>query len=81
MDQELSAYAQFLQHMQVYETLKFAIRHEDIGLFRRIFPQCAVLFTGANKQEHAFLFVYDMAYTDFDYWYRAAKSNSFKCTS
>jgi hypothetical protein len=44
--------------MEVYKTLKYAIKIADIGLLRRAFVRCSVLFQGASKKNYAFLSLY-----------------------
>lgn len=58
VDYELSAHAKFLQQMEVYKTLKLAIKRGDIGLIRRVFPQCSILFQGSSKKKYAELALY-----------------------
>jgi hypothetical protein len=58
IDVEFSAHAKFLQQMAIYRTLKYAIKRADIGLIRRIFVQCVILFHWSNKSKYAFLSLY-----------------------
>lgn len=44
--------------MEVYKTLKRSIRYADIGLIRRMFARCALIFHGSNKQKYAHLSLY-----------------------
>ncbi|KAL4861150.1 hypothetical protein BDV12DRAFT_73472 [Aspergillus spectabilis] len=44
--------------MEVYKTLKLAIKRADIGLIRRVFARCCLLFHGSNKSKYAFLSLY-----------------------
>jgi hypothetical protein len=58
VDLEYSAHAKFLQQMEVYKTLKLAIKRADIGMLRRLFARCCILFHGGNKSKYAFLSLY-----------------------
>lgn len=58
IDHEISSHAKFLQQMEVYKTLKFAIKRGDTGILRRTFPRCALLFAGASKTKYADLSLY-----------------------
>lgn len=58
VDVEYSAHAKFLQQMEIYKTLKLAIKRADIGIIRRAFARCCLLFHGSNKSKYAFLSLY-----------------------
>lgn len=55
---ELAAHAKFIAHMEVYKTLKQAIRVADIGLMKQVFPWSSVLFQGVSKSKYASLSLY-----------------------
>lgn len=57
-DNERSAHAKFLQQMEVYKTLKQAIKVADIGILRRIIARCCLLFIGSSKSNYAHLSLY-----------------------
>lgn len=57
-DHELAAHAKFIAHMEVYKTLKQAIRVADIGLMKQAFPRSSILFQGASKSKYASLSLY-----------------------
>jgi hypothetical protein len=44
--------------METYRSLKYAIKHGDIGIIEQIFPRCCLLFHGANKTRYGFLSLY-----------------------
>jgi hypothetical protein len=58
IDYEFSAHAKFLQQMQTYKTLKYAIKYADIGLIKRILVRCCLLFHGSGQSKYAFLSLY-----------------------
>lgn len=58
VDYEFSAHAKFLQQMETYKTLKYAIKHADIGLIKRALARCCLLFHGSDKSKYAFLSLY-----------------------
>jgi hypothetical protein len=58
IDHEFSAHAKFLQQMETYKTLKYAIKHADVGLIKRALARCCLLFHGSNKSKYAFLSLY-----------------------
>src|SRR5947208_757837 len=43
IDHEFSAHAKFLQQMETYKTLKYAIKHADVGLIKRVLARCCLL--------------------------------------
>jgi hypothetical protein len=55
---QLLAHNRFLCQMETYKTLKYAIKCADIGLIKRIFARCCLLFEGSNKRKYAFLSLY-----------------------
>lgn len=57
-DYEYCNHAKFLQQMELYKTLKQAIKRADIGLIKRTFPRCALLFHGSKKRNYADLSCY-----------------------
>jgi len=58
IDYEFSAHAKFLQQMETYKTLKYAIKHADVGLIKRALARCCLLFHGSDKSKYAFLSLY-----------------------
>lgn len=58
IDYEFSAHAKFLQQMETYKTLKYAIKHADVGLIKRVLARCCLLFHGSDKSKYAFLSLY-----------------------
>lgn len=58
VDLEFSAHAKFLQQMEVYKSLKLAIKLADIGMIRRVIARCCILFNGSSKSKYAFLSLY-----------------------
>ena len=57
-DYEFSAHAKFVQQMEIYKSLKLAIKLGDIGIIRRILVQCCLLFPGTKKTRYSFLSMY-----------------------
>jgi hypothetical protein len=58
IDYEYAAHAQFLQQMEVYKSLKHAIKCADIGMIKRVFARCCLLFQGSNKTKYTHLSLY-----------------------
>ena len=58
IDYEFSAHAKFLQQMETYKTLKYAIKHTNVGLIKRALARCCLLFHGSDKSKYAFLSLY-----------------------
>jgi hypothetical protein len=58
VDIEFSAHAKFLQQMETYKTFKYAIKHADVGLIKRVLARCCLLFHGSDKSKYAFLSLY-----------------------
>ncbi|KAH7394801.1 hypothetical protein BKA66DRAFT_606463 [Pyrenochaeta sp. MPI-SDFR-AT-0127] len=58
VDYEFSARAKFLQQMETYKTVKYAIKHADVGLIKRALARCCLLFHGSDKSKYAFLSLY-----------------------
>lgn len=58
IDFPVSTHAKFLQQMAIYKILKKAIKYVGIGIIRRIFAQCCLLFHGSKKSKYAFLSLY-----------------------
>jgi hypothetical protein len=44
--------------MEVYKTLKLAIKRADVGMIRRVIARCCILFHGSSKSKYAFLSLY-----------------------
>lgn len=55
---ELSTHSKFLQQMEIYKTLKQAIKIADIGLIHRVIARCCLLFNGASKSNYTKLSLY-----------------------
>lgn len=58
VDQEFIAHCRFIQQMETYMSLKYAIKHADIGIIERIFARCCLLFHGSKKRKYASLSLY-----------------------
>lgn len=58
VDYEFSAHSKIAQQMETYLTLKLAIKLGDIGLIKRTFARCCLLFPGTTKSKYAFLSLY-----------------------
>jgi hypothetical protein len=58
IDDEFSAHAKFLQQMETYKTLKYAIKRADVGLIKRVLVRCCLLFLGSGHPKYAFLSLY-----------------------
>ena len=58
VDYEFSAHCKIVQQMETYLTLKLAIKFGDIGLIKRSFAWCCLLFPGTTKARYAFLSLY-----------------------
>ena len=52
------AYAKFLQQMETYKTLKYAIKYADVSLIKQALVWYCLLFHGSNKPKYAFLSLY-----------------------
>ena len=52
-EQESMNHVCFLQLVEVYKTLKYAIKHADIGLIRRVVNTYCVLFEGSKQYKYA----------------------------
>lgn len=57
-DMELRNHVLFLQHVQTYLLLKFAIKHADIGLLRRAVDRCCIYFHGSGQHKYAYEMLY-----------------------
>ena len=58
VDFEFSAHCKVVQQMETYLTLRLAIKFGDIGLIKRTFARCCLLFPGTTKAKYAFLSLY-----------------------
>ena len=58
IDFPFSTHAKVLQQIAIYKILKKSIKYADIGILRRIFAQCCLLFHGSKKSKYAFLSLY-----------------------
>jgi hypothetical protein len=52
-DEEFTNHVRFLQQMETYCTLKYAIKHGDLGLIQRIIPRCCFYFHGSKSFNYA----------------------------
>jgi hypothetical protein len=52
-EQEFKNHVLFLQQMETFLTLNYAIKHGDIGLIERCVNQCILYFHGANNRQYA----------------------------
>lgn len=57
-DTKLRNHILFLQHMQTYLLLKYAIKRADIGLLRRAIDRCCVYFHGSAQHKYAYEMLY-----------------------
>jgi hypothetical protein len=58
VDHKFVAHCRFLCQMETYKSLKYAIKHADIGIIERVFARCCLLFHGSKKKRYAFLSLY-----------------------
>lgn len=58
VDHKFLAHCRFLCQMETYKSLKYAIKHADIGIIERVFARCCLLFHGSKKKKYAFLSLY-----------------------
>src|SRR5207253_4967520 len=58
IDFEYANHAKFLQLTETYKTLKFAIKHADVGLIKRAIARCCIYFQGSRQSKYAFLSLY-----------------------
>ena len=52
-DEEFINHIRYLQEVETYCTLKYAIKHADVGLLQRILPRCCMYFLGSNATNYA----------------------------
>lgn len=52
VDIEFRSHCRFLQEVQVYMNLSYAIKHGDIGHIRQLLPKLAILFYGAGQNNY-----------------------------
>jgi hypothetical protein len=52
-DEEFINHVRYLQEVETYCTLKYAIKHADIGLLQRVLPRCLVYFHGTGATNYA----------------------------
>src|SRR5438309_1892634 len=53
-DKEFNNYIHYLQQVKIYTTLKYAIKHADIGLIKRVIDRCCLYFHGSKQTNYAF---------------------------
>lgn len=58
IDHVFVSHCRFLNQMETYRTLKYAIKHGDIGVIERSFARCCLIFNGSKKTKYAFLSLY-----------------------
>lgn len=58
VDHTFVAHCRFIHQVETYKSLKYAIKHADIGIIERIFARSCLLFHGAKKSKYAFLSLY-----------------------
>ena len=51
-DEVFRNHVRFIQDMALYLTLKFAIKHADIGLIERVIVRCCLIFAGSGKPRY-----------------------------
>lgn len=54
IDEEFTNHIHFMQQAETYFTLKYAIKHADVGLIKRVISRCCVYFSGSNHSNYAF---------------------------
>jgi len=47
-DEEFINHVRYLQEVETYCTLKYAIKHADVGLLQRVLPRCLLYFHGSG---------------------------------
>ena len=52
-DEEFENHIHFLQVAETYLVLKYAIKHADIGLLRRVIARCCYIFIGSGASNYA----------------------------
>lgn len=57
-DDELRNHIRFLELAEVYQLLKYAIKHGDIGLIRRVIDRCCIFFHGSGQHKYAYEMLY-----------------------
>ena len=57
-DMELRNHVLFLQYIQTYLLLKYAIKHANIGLLRRAIDRCCIYFHGSVQHKYAYKILY-----------------------
>lgn len=58
VDQEFVVHCRFIQQMETHMSLKYAIKHADIGIIECIFARSCLLFHGSKKRKYAYLSLY-----------------------
>jgi len=53
-DEEFLNHIHFMQQAETYFTLKYAIKHADVGLIERVIHRCCAYFSGSNHSNYAF---------------------------
>ena len=53
-DEEFRNHVRYLQQVETYATLKYAIKHADIGLIERVIDRCCIYFHGSKQTNYAF---------------------------
>ena len=54
IEEEFMNHIHFMQQAETYFTLKYAIKHGDIGLIERVIHRCCLYFNGSNQSNYAF---------------------------
>ena len=53
-DAEFFNHIRFLQVIDTYKLLKYAIKHADIGLLKRVIPRLCLYFAGSSSKNYAY---------------------------
>jgi hypothetical protein len=53
-DTEFFNHIRFLQVIDTYKLLKYAIKHADIGLLKRVIPRLCLYFAGSSSKNYAY---------------------------
>jgi uncharacterized protein DUF6589 len=54
IDEEFLNHIHFMQQAETYFTLKYAIKHADVGLIERVIQRCCLYFSGSDQTNYAF---------------------------
>jgi len=57
-DEEFINHVRYLQEVETYCILKYAIKHADVGLLQRVLPRCILYFHGSGATNYALEMLY-----------------------